>query len=224
MKQVGSVPGGVDTVLDAILEVIGSRGTFMVYADWEVTPQCPAFDAQNSPCATDHGIFAEAVRMRARSMRSSNPGASVAAIGPAAAFLVTPHSVNYGYGRGTPFERFCQRGGRILLLGRLFDKVTLLHYAESVAKLPRKRVRRYMVPVRCGKALTQVQVEEFETSVPIVEGMPENYFEIILEEYVLKHAIRAAPVGDAESYLLEGADLVRFAVRKMEQEYGSGLS
>ena len=43
------------------------------------------------------------------------------------------------YGPGSPLEKLCRRGGRILRLGADPDTVTALHYAEYLADLPDKR-------------------------------------------------------------------------------------
>jgi aminoglycoside N3'-acetyltransferase len=42
--------------------------------------------------------------------------------------------------------------GKVLLLGASFETMTLLHYAEHMARLPKKRVIRYREPLLVNRA------------------------------------------------------------------------
>jgi aminoglycoside 3-N-acetyltransferase len=222
MRKVGPVERGADGLIEALKTAVGPTGTLMAYADFEPTDKVPYFDLRRSPCAADHGVFAEGLRVRPGTMRSANPGASVVANGAAAMEIIAPHPLRYGYGRGTPFERFLALGGKVLLLGSHFDHVTILHHAEALADLPGKRVIRYTVPVRRGDETTAVEIEEFDTSNPVVDGMPETIFDDIVRAYVAERAVRCGRVGGAPTHLLDAADLVGYAIAWMEREYGYG--
>ncbi|HET6763372.1 MAG TPA: AAC(3) family N-acetyltransferase [Longimicrobiaceae bacterium] len=222
MRKVGRIEGGVDGLIDALAMAVGPAGTLMAYADFEPTEAVPYFDLERSPCAADHGVFAEALRQREGTLRSTNPGASVVANGAAAMGLVAPHPLRYGYGRGTPFERFVAAGGKVLLLGSDFDHVTILHHAEALADLPDKRIVRNEVRVRTGDEITSVQIEEFNTSIAVVAAMPDSIFDDIVSAYVATREVGSGMVGGAQTFLLEAADLVAYAIAWMEREYGRG--
>jgi aminoglycoside 3-N-acetyltransferase len=221
LRKVGHVEGGADGLIDALRGSVGSSGTLFAYADFEATPAMPHFDAARSPCATDHGVFPEVLRLRAGTLRSLNPGASVLALGAKAGTLTHPHPLKYGYGVGTPFARFVASGGKVLLLGSPFDTVSLLHYAEDIANLPSKRVLRYTVPVQVDGSIRDVEIEEFDTSHPVVTGMPENYFEQVVQAFVVSRELQPRLIGAAASYLIDAQPLVQEAKERMEREYGN---
>ena len=73
--------------------------------------------------------------------------------------------------------------GKVLLLGAPVDTITLLHYAEHMARLPKKRVIRYREPLLVNGERVWVEIEEFDTSQPVVPGAWESYFADIVQEY-----------------------------------------
>lgn len=96
LRSVGQVLGGADTVIDALRRVVGAEGCILAYVSWfeqfedaldkdgrldpALKPFIPAFDPATSRANPDHGWFAEALRTTPGTLRSGNPGASVAAL------------------------------------------------------------------------------------------------------------------------------------------------
>jgi len=78
MRKVGV---RIDALIEALLSVLGPDGTLMAYVDFEPTTAVPHFDVRASPALPDYGVLAEAIRRLPGAHRSSNPGASMAAIG-----------------------------------------------------------------------------------------------------------------------------------------------
>lgn len=220
MRRVGSVDAGADTLIDALLEVVGAEGTLFAYADFETTPSMPFFDADHSPCAVDHGVFPEVLRRRRGTRRSVNPGASVIALGAKADGLVAPHRLIDGYGLDTPFARFVAERGQILLIGSLWDAVTLLHHAEAIARIPGKRCCRHEIDVRIGDRMSSVVTEEWDTSHPVHPSMPEDYFERLVTGFVGSHVVPRGPVGHADTVRLDARALLEWSVAQIEAEYG----
>lgn len=62
--------------------------------------------------------------------------------------------------------------------------MTLIQHADDLAELPDKLVRRYEVPFADGAGTTWRFVEEFDTTEPVIAGLPENYIEQIVSAYV----------------------------------------
>ncbi len=211
MRAIG---GRAEDVVHALLDAVGSEGALMAYVDYEPTADAPSFDIDSSPAAADHGVLAEVIRRWPGAVRSANPGASVVAIGGCAAWLCADHPLDYGYGPGSPLAKLVERNGKVLLLGSHFDHVTLLHHAEHIARLPGKRIVRFAVRGRTGDLL----FEEFDTSSPVVERMPEGYFEEVVRAFVVTGRARVGRVGHATSHVMEASALVSFAVEKMERE------
>ena len=69
-----------------------------------------------------------------------------------------------------------------------------------------------------------MEIEEFDTSNPVVAGMPETIFDDVVSAYVDEHTPPCGAVGGAPTHLLDAADLVRYGIAWMEREYGGGRS
>lgn len=83
LRRVGPVDGGADTVIDALLEVLGPEGTLMMSTvGGNVNPEQPVFDVRNTPCTV--GTLANVFRKREGVIRSLHPVHSVCALGPKA--------------------------------------------------------------------------------------------------------------------------------------------
>jgi len=128
----GHVSGGAATVIAGLLEAVGPEGTIVMPS---FSPSREPFDVTKSE--TNLGVIAQAFWKRKDALRSRHPVASVAAVGAKAQWLVEGHEeVTVAHGKGTPYVRLTEIGGKILLLGADQDRSTFLHAAESLAKLP----------------------------------------------------------------------------------------
>jgi aminoglycoside 3-N-acetyltransferase len=221
LRAVGPMENRAAGLVQSLIDAIGSEGALLAYVDYEPTPEQPYFDPDKSPACKDYGVLAEIIRTWPGASRSNNPGASMAAIGKKADWFCSDHPINYGYGENTPLARLVEMKGKVLLLGSDLDQVTLLHYAEARAQLPSKRVIRAQYQIMTNGALRSVQAEEFDTSAPVLDDMPEQYFEQITQEFIERGGASSGTVGQAQSYLLPAREFVEFAIEKMEREYGT---
>ena len=119
------------------------------------------------------------------------------------------------YGPGSPLQKLCEAGGKILRIGANPDTTTVLHYAEYLADVPNKRrVRRHY---RCksvgGSAIRAVECLNDEDSIVSVDG--EDYFARILRDYLALGRGRRGQVGDAAAELIEAADIANFGAQWM---------
>ena len=57
----------------------------------------------------------------------------------ASGWLCAGHPDDDAYGARRPFARLVEAGGQVLMLGAPLDTITLLHHAEAIADVPRKR-------------------------------------------------------------------------------------
>lgn len=230
-SRVGPVLGGPDTLVDALLDAVGDGGTVLSYQDWELAvdvweetgavrdelrAHVPPFDPAASRAARSHGILAATVGTRAGVRRSANPGACVAALGARAEAFTADHPLDFGYGEDSPFARLVEAGGKVLMVGAPLDTITLLHHAEHLADVPGKRRIRVEYPLAAPDGVQWRWVEEFDTSVPVVDGLPEDYFREVAEDYLRTGAGHEGQVGDAPATLLDAAGLVGFAVQWLE--------
>jgi aminoglycoside 3-N-acetyltransferase len=146
----------------------------------------------------------------------------VAAIGALAKWITADHPLQYGYGVGSPLAKLVDAGGKVLLLGSPFDAVTLLHYAENVARVPAKRVVRYQAPLLENGRRVWKEVEEFDTSNGIVDWEGEDYFALITRRFIgeSETGVDSHRVGGADAHLLDAGCLHRFGVAWMERNLG----
>jgi aminoglycoside 3-N-acetyltransferase len=239
VKAVGWIVGGPDTILRALMDVLTPSGTLMMYVGWpdgtqemECWPEdrrrayldeCPPFDPATSRAVLEWSILTEYLRTWPGAYRSGHPEASVAAIGAKAKWITADHPLQYGYGEGSPLAKLVDAGGKVLLVGSPFDSVTLLHYAENVARVPAKRVVRYRAPMLEGGRRVWKAIEEFDTSNGIVDWQGEDYFALITRGFIGEGGARvnSGRVGGAETHLLDAGSLHQFGVAWMEENLGS---
>ncbi|MDX2180908.1 MAG: aminoglycoside 3-N-acetyltransferase [Bryobacteraceae bacterium] len=221
LRAVGQVVGGANTVVHALLDALGPEGTLAAYVDFEPyyedgDPEIPVFDKRIAHAARDHGILHEAMRTWPGALRSDHPDAGVLAIGPLARWIVSEHPFQFGYGPGTPFENLLLAGTKILMLGAPLDTITMLHYADHLARIPDKRMARYRRHVPGMDGPQWIDFEEFETSDAVHPALPSNYFERIAADYLASGRGTFGRIGQAKSHLFDGPDLVGFAIAWLE--------
>ncbi len=227
-------PGGAEALLNALDAAVGPDGTVMMVLgtdypmDWvyDHPPEAraallatsPAFDYRNAPAQPDTGGLAEALRRRPGTIVSDNPSGRFGARGRLAETLMADQPWHDYYGPGSPLEKLCQWGGRILRLGADPDTVTALHYAEYLADLPDKnKVRWDYVIAGPDGAPRHVWTDCLDDSEGIVHREGEDYFASILSAYLALGRHREGVVGEAKAELIDAADIVRFGARWMEE-------
>lgn len=226
-------PGGAEALLDALDEAVGPDGTLLMVLgtddpmDWvnrkpeaeraALIAGSPVFDYRNAPARAEVGALAELFRRRPGTIVSDNPSGRFGARGARAEALLAGQPWDDYYGPGSPLEKLCDWGGRILRLGADPDTVTALHYAEYLADLPKKRRTRwhYMLAGPEG-APRHVRIECLDDSEGIADWAGEDYFALILKAYLRLGLHREGPVGKAEAQLIDAADIVTFGARWME--------
>lgn len=235
LRAIGSVAGGADFVIDALEISVGPDGTLLIILgcecawDWvnerpeeereALLADAPVFDAVKAPVFHEVGYLAEAFRRRPRTIVTDNPSGRFGARGKHAQELLKDAPWHNYYGPGSPLDRFLRIGGRVLRLGAAPDTTTVLHFAEYLADVPKKRrIRRHY---RCqGSAGPETRsIECLDDSNGIVDWPGEDYFATILRDYVATGRARHGKVGQATSELIEADDLVRFGARWMTEHF-----
>jgi len=179
LSSLGYVIGGAQAVIDALLEVVGSRGTVVMPAHsgdlsepshwtgpaapaswWQpIRESLPAFDPAKTPTYR-MGTIAETFRGWPAVLRSNHPTASFAAHGAHAARVVRVHQLEDGFGEHSPLARLYELDAQVLLLGVGHDRNSSLHLAERRALGKAQAVRATGAPVFVRGARRWVTFDE----------------------------------------------------------------
>jgi aminoglycoside 3-N-acetyltransferase len=235
IKAIGWIIGGPDVLIEALLECLQDKGTIMMYAGWEERPEhfdrwsaerqraflieCPPFVPERSRANRKWSILTEYLRTWPGACRSGNPGASMVAVGARAQWLTANHALQYGYGPESPLGKLCNVDGQILQIGVSPGTATLIHHAEHLARLPRKRKFSYRVPMYQGNAVKWIEIQEYDTSRGIVEWEGGDYLETIAAEFRRTGKGCAGKIGGADSYFCKARDLRDFALAWLEDHF-----
>lgn len=204
IAALGSVDGGADTVIDALLGVVGPEGLVVVPTFACVAP----FDRKTSK--TPLGAVADRFWRRPEAFRSLHPTHSVAAIGKGAQELISDHEkAPTAYAEGTPYHKLTQQGGKILLLGVDQDRNTTLHTAESLAGSP------YL------KSITADYVDEncSVINIPIADMAGPHRDFIGLDKLFRQSGIMTiGKIGSAVCRLMEAGPMLKIALEALQAD------
>ncbi|MEU9193261.1 aminoglycoside N(3)-acetyltransferase [Streptomyces hundungensis] len=222
LSAFGTVEGGADTVVGALLDCLTPTGTLAVPT---FTPEVsdphpqveqpisdkvmaardevPLFhDALPSPM----GAVPAAVLAHPDRLRGSHPQASVAAIGPLAHRITHQQPLAYALGPGSPFDALHELDADILLLGVGHNRNSFLHYAETRVPHHRRKLRRFPYLVDGQR----VWVEAHD-----VGDDNGTYFPRVGAEFAATGQVRSRTIGRAECRLMNSRALVRFAAERL---------
>lgn len=242
LSAVGYVVGGPPTLIGALREVVGERGTLVVSCGWNdalpydfsrwprpwqdaVRAEPAAYDPVTSEADHDNGRLPEALRRWPGAVRSRHPDASIAALGAAAAELTADHPWDDPHGPGSPLARLVALGGRVLMLGAPLETLTLLHHAEALAQVPGKRFVEYEQPVIEGGRCVWRRFRDIDSSggafdYSSVSPAGQDPFETIARDMLEAGVGRRGRVGAADSHLFEAGEVVDFGLTWIRERLG----
>lgn len=239
LRRIGPVEGDAAGIVAAVDAAVGDDGTWLMVLgardDWSwvnehsddareaLLVDAEPFDPLTTPAQEDVGLLAELFRTTPGTVVSDHPEGRFGARGRRAAELMTDVPWHDYYGPGSPLERVVEAGGSVLRLGADTNTVTLLHYAEYLAHVPdKRRVRRHRRVL--GQSGPEVRVVEcLDDSLGIVDWQGEDYFSLILADYMAARPVARGSIGGATSERLDARDLVDFAARWMTQHLRPAL-
>ena len=229
LSSFGYVLGGAQTIVSALLDILGPKGTLVMPAfspqisdpeSWDeinlpssdlerARMEVPLFDERTTP--TTMGIISEVFRNWPGTLRSPHPQVSVCANGLKAEYIVFPHELEWGEGRGSPFERLYLLDAKILTLGVGFNRITLLHYAESLIATGRRKTRK--IPISNNGSRSWLTVQDVGDDL-------DTHFPIIGKRFITEGKVSRIQVGSALCILMSSKELVDFAVNYFEKIFG----
>ena len=143
-KSLGDVSGGAETVVNALMDVVGQTGlvlmpSFNLLDGHDLRAE--VWDIETTPSTV--GWLTEYFRQMPETFRSDHYSHSVAAQGHGAKAFVADHLDKRGmvspwdrapwgktYGSGSPMTRAYERGGKILMVGVDYHTSTFVHLVE----------------------------------------------------------------------------------------------
>ncbi|NKB67154.1 MAG: M28 family peptidase [Candidatus Latescibacteria bacterium] len=198
LGRIGHVVGGPTTVIEALLQVLGKRGTLMM----------PSFNHGAgrvfNPLVTPstNGAIPDALWRRPEAVRSVHPSHALAAIGPRAEEFCRGHLEAGIWAQDSPIGRLVHGGGHIMSLGVDHNSSTAYHVAEE------------SVPCSCIDPFGNIdRIVSVDGEVSQVQGLawragtcpvsPGRLDETLTERGLQ----RRGPIGGAPSGLARGLDL-----------------
>lgn len=206
LSRIGHVAGGAEAVVEALLEVIGRRGTLMMPSFNH--RRTTVFNPRTTP--TTNGAIPDAMWRRPEAVRSNQPTHPVAAIGPRAERYCHDHARRGVWAADSPIGQLIEHGGYVLSLGVTHAATTAMHVAEIA------------VPCRCiDQFAVTDHVVGAEGSVREVSGVayrdgpcPVSARE--LDKAMRRHRHqRAGTVGHAEATLVKAEHVYHTRIRQL---------
>ncbi|MBC8332851.1 MAG: AAC(3) family N-acetyltransferase [Anaerolineae bacterium] len=213
-KSLGGVDGGPQTVIDALLHVLGEDGTLIMPTfNFDFCKGAP-WDVNETP--SHMGIITELVRKDPRSQRVFHPIYSFAVIGAQAGFL-TAERYKSSYERKSLFGKLCRLDGKIMVVGLPYnDSMTFFHHVEEIEGVDYRYLKTFtgMITDENGKTYEdsfQMLVRDIEQGVEtMVDPMG-----ALAEEAGL---ITVAQIGQAKVSLMNANQIYDFTAREMRRD------
>ena len=228
LKNIGYVCGGAQTVIEALIEVVGLEGTIMMptqswknldpqtgvhwdadESEWDIIREnWPAYKKNLTPTNT-MGAVAEMFRQWPGSIRTDHPARSFCAWGKHAEYLTENHSLSNIFGEGSPLAKLYELDAKVLLIGVGYDKNTSIHLADVRANYPGKHdCIEHSAIMENGTRVWK------EYSTLFVDG---EDFEDIGIAFEKNNSLNIGMVGEAQSRLMKQRDIVDFSISWIEQ-------
>ncbi|MBC8506410.1 MAG: AAC(3) family N-acetyltransferase [Anaerolineales bacterium] len=212
-KSFGGVDGGPQTIIDALLKVLGDEGTLIMPAfNFDFCKGEP-WDVSESP--SHMGIITELVRKDPRSQRVFHPIYSFSIIGKQAEFL-TKDRYKSSYERNSVFGKLCELDGKIMVIGLSYnDSMTFFHHVEELEGVDYRYLKTFtgMVTDENGNTYEdsfQMLVRDVEQGVETMVDPMGN----LAEE---KGIIKGRKIGEADVKLMKANDIYKFTAREMRK-------
>ena len=153
-KSFGSVEGGPEAVIDAVLDAVGLQGHVVMptltstYVPEVRSVSGLVFNPRTTPSRV--GVITDLFWRRPQAVRSAHPTHSVACIGPRAAAWMAGHDRSTTFDWDGPYGAYVKADGgpsKLVFLGVKMVCNTTLHAVEDWLKLPYMAVSKAMVEV-----------------------------------------------------------------------------
>ncbi|TFF86299.1 MAG: AAC(3) family N-acetyltransferase [Promethearchaeota archaeon] len=228
LSQLGWTVGGPVSVIDALLTIIGKKGTLVMPTfsagntdpqEWQYPPvpnawhsiireNMPAFHVDKTP-TRGMGTIAETFRKYPGVIRSNHPVSSFSARGKHAKFITRNHKLDSDLGEGSPLARIYDLNGKVLLLGVTHSSNSSIHLAEYRSEYKEKYCKPQGSSIFVDGRRRWVEWKEL--------NIITDDFEDIGKDYEAESNKTPKKVGLANALLFDQRELVDFAVEWIKQ-------
>lgn len=222
LSKMGYLENGSDTLIDALLEVIGSTGNLLMPSSPNLLLQLDyvrsnqLFDVQNSPSKL--GAITETFRKRSNVLRSLHNTEPVCACGPDAQYLTAGHFQELTpYTQSSPFYRLTELNGKILYIGvTLINAGTSLHLLEDAVdfKYPVYFPSVFDLKIKDFKG----EIHEVKTKVHNPEYSKKRKCDDLIPLFLKENVCAKVKVGNADSYLFDAKKMFNSMVRNYSEK------
>lgn len=135
-KSFGGVDGGPQTVINALISVLGDEGTLIVPRfNFNFSTYGTPWDVRSTP--SHMGIISEFVRKDSRSRKVFHPIYSFSIIGKHADELIK-HRYKGGYSKDSIFNQLRVLDAKIIQIDKVYKSTTIIHHVEEILKVDYK--------------------------------------------------------------------------------------
>ena len=216
LSSMGNVEGGADTVIDALLEVLGKEGT-LLFPAFSFSPcyKTSYFSYKDTPSCV--GKISETFRRRDGVKRSFHPTHSVTAMGKYAEELIKDHEKDdTPVGVNSPLRKLPRYNGKILMLGCSLHSNSFMHGMEELAEVSyvlRGHQEYTMVDENGEESKTKIRRHDFGRENGTLHQRYNRSLDVLDEgDYSL------GLVHGAECVLMDSVALEKKATAKMKED------
>jgi aminoglycoside 3-N-acetyltransferase len=213
-KSLGGVEGGPQTVIDALLAVLGEDGTLIMPTfNFDFCKGQP-WDIRTTP--SHMGAITNMVREHPDAKRVFHPIYSFAILGKYADYL-TKECYKSSYGRDSVFGKLRELDGKIMVIGlRYTDSMTFFHHIEEMEGVDYRFMKAFTGLVTDHEGNTRedtftMLVRDIDKGV-VTEVDPMGD---LMEE---AGVITVGKIGEAKVSLMKANDVYEFTAREMRRD------
>jgi len=216
LSAFGRVDGGADTVVDAVLDVLGPEGTAVfpafTWGRYHAIEHPVVFDVAREEVKTEVGSIPETFRRRPGVLRSPHLCHSFSALGPHASDVMVG---GHAWGPDSAFARFEQLDAWNLFLGVGTRSCTALHHVEELMHVPYREFRGYEGSVFLMPDGTRRACDSIEF---LRKPGYRNDFAKMEDIFAEHDVVRTTTVGNARILNIRIRDIVRIAGAYLERD------
>lgn len=240
MSALGWIVGGMDSIVLALRDVVGERGTLMAFTGWEDSPyhvadwprrwrdaykDQPPFDPGVSAARREFGRWPERLRTWPGTIRSRHPEVSFCGWGPAATHILEDPTDDPWGGEG-PLGQLVAAGGQVVMIGAPLSRLTLCHHAEAIADIDCRQFHEYDCSIRRDDGSVDWvhyrTMDTFYGSLPYWERDEldvDSPAELLSRQAVAAGATTRAMIDDCPLILVDAAAAVAAIVHWIERTF-----